>query len=147
MLFFTIRMDIFMNDMNVRYAHKSNQFWRLMYESGLIPTPLGPEDDSRLVEYGIGLTCLVPRASTSTSEISKAEWRSGYAELLKKIAQYRPFCVAFNGKSVFEVATGRKVSLASSFSHLTAPIYFLNCELLCKNDCHVCHMPYNVYHY
>src|SRR6185312_10297160 len=32
------------------YAGRGNQFWPLMYESGVIPEPIGYEDDRRVVE-------------------------------------------------------------------------------------------------
>src|ERR1700683_5236634 len=38
------------------YAGRSNHFWPVMYDSGVIPEPLEYAEDKRLVEFGIGLT-------------------------------------------------------------------------------------------
>jgi mismatch-specific thymine-DNA glycosylase len=43
------------------YAGRGNQFWPIMYESGVIPEPLSYEDDRRILEFGIGMTDLVKR--------------------------------------------------------------------------------------
>ena len=51
------------------YAGRDNQFWPIMYESGVIPEPLSYEDDRRMLEFGIGMTDLVsaPRAKSRKS--------------------------------------------------------------------------------
>jgi len=43
------------------YAGRGNQFWPLMYESGVIPEALTHNDDMRIIEFGIGMTDLVKR--------------------------------------------------------------------------------------
>ena len=43
------------------YAGRANQFWPILYESGVIPEPLSYEDDRRMLEFGIGMTDLVKR--------------------------------------------------------------------------------------
>ena len=47
------------------YAGRGNQFWPIMYESGVIPEPLSYEDDRRMLEFGIGMTDLVKRPTRS----------------------------------------------------------------------------------
>src|ERR1700740_323735 len=58
------------------YAGRTNQFWPIMYESGVIPEPLGYEDDRRMLEFGIGMTDLVKRPTRGIEEIE----RQGFAE-------------------------------------------------------------------
>jgi len=57
------------------YAGAGNQFWVLLHASGLVPEPLEPADDHRVMDFGVGLTDLVRtrvsrpgsrRSSTST---------------------------------------------------------------------------------
>lgn len=43
------------------FAGYSNRFWKLLYESGLVPERIGTEDDGRLKEWGFGITNLVAR--------------------------------------------------------------------------------------
>src|SRR5215469_2986075 len=74
------------------YAGRTNQFWSIMYESGVLPEPIGYEDDRRCLEFGIGMTDLVKRPTRGIEEM-------------------RPRVIAFNGKTVYEKFTGRPCKL------------------------------------
>jgi Uracil DNA glycosylase superfamily len=47
------------------YAGPGNDFWAFLYEAGLTPTRLTPNDDASLPRYGIGLTDLVKSIAQS----------------------------------------------------------------------------------
>ncbi|MFY9270694.1 MAG: mismatch-specific DNA-glycosylase [Candidatus Manganitrophaceae bacterium] len=83
------------------YARATNLFWPMLYESGLIPQMLKPEDDWKLVRFGIGLTDVVKRSSDSASELSQNEFEAGAIVVRNKIAMYRPRIVCFNGLTAF----------------------------------------------
>ncbi len=83
------------------YAGPGNLFWPLLYETGLVSAPLTYRDDVRVVEYGIGLTDLVKRSTPSSADLSTAEARAGAAVLERKLLQYAPKVVCFNGKGVY----------------------------------------------
>jgi TDG/mug DNA glycosylase family protein len=89
------------------YAGRGNQFWNLLYESGLVPERLRPEDDHRVLEFGLGLTDVVKRWSKSSSELRAEDYRQGAPRLTAKLRKYTPRVVAFNGKVVFENLHGR----------------------------------------
>jgi thymine-DNA glycosylase len=89
------------------YAGPGNHFWPLLYESGLVGEPIGWADDARTLEWGIGLTNMVDRASASVSDLSPDELRAGAAPLRAKIERYAPRVVCFNGKRIYEVFAGR----------------------------------------
>src|ERR1700679_1923336 len=93
------------------YAGRGNQFWPVMYESGVIPEPLGYEDDRRLLEFGIGMTDLVKRPTRGVEEIERQEFSEGRVLLAQKLADLRPRVTAFNGKMVYEKFTGRVCKL------------------------------------
>jgi double-stranded uracil-DNA glycosylase len=93
------------------YAGRGNQFWPLMYESGVIPEPLGYEDDRRIIEFGIGLTDLVKRPTRGIEEIERQEFAEGRVLLGQKLEEHRPRVVAFNGKMTFEKFAGRPCKL------------------------------------
>jgi len=59
------------------YAGRGNQFWPLLYESGVVPEMLSYNDDKRLVEFGVGLTDLVKRPTKSMEEIERQEFAEG----------------------------------------------------------------------
>lgn len=93
------------------YAGRTNQFWPIMYESGVIPEPLGYEDDRRMLEFGIGMTDLVKRPTRGIEEIERQEFAEGRVLLARKLEEFRPRIVAFNGKMVYEKFAGRVCKL------------------------------------
>ncbi len=93
------------------YAGRGNQFWSLLYESGLVPVPLKPEDDYRLLEFGIGVTDVVKRWSKSSSELRRGDYRLGIPLLREKLERAAPQAVAFNGKGAYQQYCGRLAEL------------------------------------
>lgn len=93
------------------YAGRTNQFWPIMYESGVIPEPLGYEDDRRMLEFGIGMTDLVKRPTREIEEIEREEFAEGRVLLAQKLEEMRPRVIAFNGKIVYEKFSGRPCKL------------------------------------
>jgi TDG/mug DNA glycosylase family protein len=79
------------------YAGPGNLFWRCLHESGLTPVLLRPEEDQRVLEFGIGITDCVPRPSRTASEVRRGEFRDAAPALTAKIELYRPRVVCFNG--------------------------------------------------
>src|SRR5580700_8747412 len=93
------------------YAGRGNQFWPIMYQSGVIPEPLGYEDDRRMLEFGIGMTDLVKRPTRGIDEIERQEFAEGRVLLAQKLEELRPRVIAFNGKITYEKFTGRPCKL------------------------------------
>lgn len=96
------------------FAGHSNRFWTLLFESGLIPEAIRAEDDSRLTEWGYGLTNLIPRMTPGIDTLRSEEYAAGARVLRRKVRRYRPAIVAFLGvtlfRSVFDLKAGAKVS-------------------------------------
>jgi TDG/mug DNA glycosylase family protein len=72
------------------YAGPGNQFWRLLYDSGLTSEQLSPAEDHLLPSYGFGLTDLL--RDPDTDEYLVGAFNG-------KIARYRPDAVAFTSKT------------------------------------------------
>src|ERR1700752_512517 len=53
------------------YAGRENEFWRLIFESGVVTEPFDYRDDKGVIEFGIGLTDLVKRPSKTTEELTR----------------------------------------------------------------------------
>ena len=85
------------------YAGPGNEFWPFLHQSGLTPVPLTPDDDARVLNFGLGLTDLVKEIAAS----SDAGLGSHYdAEgLVEKIERFTPAWLAFHGKTAGRVAT------------------------------------------
>ena len=83
------------------FAGYSNRFWRLLFESGLVPEPIGYADDRRLPEWGFGITNIVARPTPGIDTLRPEEYVVGRAALIRKIRRYRPRIVALVGVTVF----------------------------------------------
>lgn len=84
------------------YANPNNRFWKILYEAGLTPRKMRPEENSRLLDFGFGLTNIVARPTREAAEISKEEYKIGAEKLKKKIIRYQPQAVCFVGKGVYQ---------------------------------------------
>ena len=83
------------------FAGFSNRFWKLLFESGLVPERIGYEDDRRLPQWGYGITNIVARATPGIDTLERQEFVAGRATLIRKIRRYRPRIVAMVGVTVF----------------------------------------------
>src|SRR5262249_54950971 len=83
------------------FAGFSNRFWKLLYESGLVPEPITFADDDRLPDWGFGITNIVPRATSGIDALSPDEYLRGRKRLLSKIRTFHPRLVALVGVTVF----------------------------------------------
>jgi TDG/mug DNA glycosylase family protein len=83
------------------FAGFSNRFWKLLYDAGLVPEPIGYQDDTRLPEWGYGITNIVPRPTPGIDTLDKSEYAAGRVRLRRKILRYRPAVVVAVGVTVF----------------------------------------------
>ena len=101
MLFVGINPGIRSSLTGHHFAGFSNRFWRLLFESGLVPERITYQDDDRLTEFGYGITNIVPRPTPGIDTIAPAEYVAGRMRLRRKILRYRPPIVAMVGVTVF----------------------------------------------
>jgi TDG/mug DNA glycosylase family protein len=83
------------------FAGFSNRFWKLLYESGLVPEPITWEDDGRLPEFGFGITNLIARPSPGINDLKPADYVEGWKVLDRKIRKFRPQVVALVGVTLY----------------------------------------------
>jgi TDG/mug DNA glycosylase family protein len=83
------------------FAGFSNRFWKLLYESRLVPAPIGFADDARLPEWGYGITNIVARATPGIDTLRPEEYVAGRLRLRRKIRRFEPRVVALVGVTVF----------------------------------------------
>lgn len=85
------------------YAHPSNRFWHLLYESGITPKKHLPSETHDLQDlYSIGNTNICARPTRDGSGLSKDELREGALILEEKIRKLRPEAVCIVGKQIWE---------------------------------------------
>lgn len=83
------------------FAGPSNRFWKLLYESRLVPEPMTWADDGRLPEYGYGITNLVARPSPGIDVLRPTEYIDGWRILEQKIVRFRPEVLALVGVTLY----------------------------------------------
>jgi TDG/mug DNA glycosylase family protein len=89
------------------YAGPGNRFWSVLFEVGLTPVLLRPEQFATLPCYGLGLTDLAKQTSGNDARIAESDFDQ---DLLRaKIMTCAPAILAFNGKKAAEVFLGRCV--------------------------------------
>ena len=97
------------------FAGPSNRFWKLLFDSRLVPEPIGTADDHRLPEWGFGITNLVPRATPGIDTLRPAEYVAGALALRRKVRRWKPNVVALVGvtlcRAVFAVKPGVAIPL------------------------------------
>ena len=95
------------------FAFKPNRFWSALSASGLVPEPVGPEDDVRLLDWGIGLTDIVKRPTHGIHELTRREFVTGAKALQEKISRTRPHVVCFVGLTGYQICCGEKRRLGA----------------------------------
>jgi len=100
-LFVGINPGIRSSQTGHHFAGFSNRFWKLLYESRLVPEAISYEDDDRLPEWGYGITNIVPRPTPGIDTLHPEEYVAGRVRLRRKILRYRPRVVALVGVTVF----------------------------------------------
>src|SRR5688500_17200946 len=83
------------------FAGPSNRFWKLLWNSGLVPEPHSYQDDVRLPEWGYGMTNSGPRASPGIDDLKPVEYVAGWKALERKIRRFRPQVVALVGVTLY----------------------------------------------
>ncbi len=102
-LFVGINPGLRSSEVGHHYAGPSNRFWPLLFDAGLVPYRMIPQDDGRLLDYGYGFTNLIAKPTTGIQDLVKQDFLQGRDVLLAKIKEYQPALVAVLGISVARV--------------------------------------------
>lgn len=85
------------------FAGYSNRFWKLLFHARLVPERIGAEQDDRLLEWGFGITNLIPRPTPGIDTLKPSEYTAGLVVLRRKVRRWKPEIVAFVGVSLYRV--------------------------------------------
>jgi TDG/mug DNA glycosylase family protein len=105
-LFCGINPGLYSAAVGCHFARPGNRFWPALHRSGFTPELLGPAEQERLLDLGLGLTNLVERATAGAAELGAAELRAGGERLVGKLRRQRPAWVAFLGLGAYRTAFG-----------------------------------------
>ncbi|KAF5099770.1 hypothetical protein D0Z00_001511 [Geotrichum galactomycetum] len=85
------------------YAHRSNLFWKMIYESGCVNEPVTYHDDQSMIKrYRYGFHDLVLRSTRSMDELGRVEMLDNVPRLERTLQTYTPAIVCFVGKGIWE---------------------------------------------
>ncbi len=106
MLFAGINPSLYSAATGYHFARPGNRFWPALHESGFTPRQLRPDEQPVLLEYGLGITNVVARATARAGELGTAELRSGGAALTELAAGLGVGCLAVLGVTAYRAAYG-----------------------------------------
>ena len=106
-LFCGINPGLYSGATRHHFARPGNRFWRTLHLAGFTPEVVQPWEEHRLLDWEIGITNLVARATATADELSRAELIEGRKRLQRKVRRYAPAWVAVVGIGAYRTAFGR----------------------------------------
>ena len=103
-LFVGINPGLYTAAIGHHFGRPGNRFWPALYAAGLTPRLLSPYQERELLDYGIGITNVVNRATVDAAELTKDEIVRGGKTLVAKVRRYAPRCVAVLGLTTYRIA-------------------------------------------
>ncbi len=88
------------------FARPGNRFWPALHLGGFTPRQLGPDEQERLLGYGLGITNLAARATARADELTREELTAGGEVLYDKVVRLAPRWLAVLGVTAFRTAFG-----------------------------------------
>src|SRR5438132_12174003 len=77
------------------YAGRGNEFWPMLFESGVVPEPFDYHEDKRAIEFGVWLTDLGKSPSKGIEQLNREDYAAGRTVVSQKLEECAPHVVAF----------------------------------------------------
>lgn len=106
-LFCGINPGLYSGATGHHFARPGNRFWPALHRAGFTPRLLSPWEEKRLLDYDLGITNLVARATASAAELTPEELKAGRRRLEAKVRRYAPDWVAVVGIGAYRTAFER----------------------------------------
>src|SRR5687767_10666911 len=106
LLFVGINPSIMSAETGFHFAHPVNRFYPALRAAGILPDDVRTPAEAApvLVDRGVGITNLVPRATIRADELSDDELRAGRGRVEDVVRAHRPRVVAVVGITAFRTA-------------------------------------------
>ena len=88
------------------YAGSRNRFWLLLHQAGFTPRRLDPQEDHRVLEYGIGLTGVLLGCISTDNSLLPEPSEAARARLFGRLRECAPKVVCYNGRDVYRLCHG-----------------------------------------
>ena len=103
-LFCGINPGLYSAAVGHHFARPGNRFWPALFGAGFTDRLLSPFEDGRLLEWRLGCTNLVPRATARAEELTAAELELGAERLRELVRRCRPGWLAVLGVGAYRAA-------------------------------------------
>ena len=90
------------------FSGRSNRFWKVLHQSGFTPYQIEAVHDRTILNFGLGLTTAVARATSRADELSKEEFDNSLESFKAKITEFQPRYIAFLGKAAYKAFSKKK---------------------------------------
>ncbi|MGH2699367.1 MAG: G/U mismatch-specific DNA glycosylase [Actinomycetota bacterium] len=107
-LFCGINPGLYSGATGHHFARPGNRFWPALHHSGFTPHRIHPFDEHELIDYRLGITNFVERATARAGEVSHDELRAGRRRLEAKVRRFKPRWLALCGISAYRVVFAEK---------------------------------------
>lgn len=105
-LFCGINPGLYSGATGHHFARPGNRFWPTLRAAGFTDRLVRPWEEQQLLEYDLGITNLVARATATAAELGRDELLAGRGRLERKVRRCRPRVVAVLGIGAFRLAFG-----------------------------------------
>ncbi|KGE19247.1 mismatch-specific DNA-glycosylase [Paenibacillus wynnii] len=122
------------------YANPRNNFWRILFHSGLTPRLYDASEDGELLKLGYGFTNIVARQTRGAEDITREEYILGRELLRDKLERYRPQVACFVGKGVY-TEFSRRTKVDWGFQNVAEPVVDGVCEFVAPSSSGLVRMP------
>ena len=118
LLFVGINPGLWTAATGAHFARRGNRFYPALWRAGivdrLIDASAGMSDDDQalLLDRGIGITNVVPRASARADELTTEELVEGGRKLIETVARVHPKVIAVAGITAYRTAFGDRKATA-----------------------------------
>ena len=103
-LFCGINPGLYTAAVGHHFARPGNRFWPALHKSGFTDRLLSPFEERELLKSGIGISNVVPHATASAAELTRADFIAGGRTLATKVKRYRPQVIAILGVGAYRHA-------------------------------------------
>lgn len=106
-LFCGINPGLYTAAIGHHFGRPGNRFWPALFAGGFTPRLLSPFEEHELLEWGLGITNVVARATATADMLTPQEQREGAKLLAKKVRRYKPRVMAVLGVGAYRAGFDR----------------------------------------
>src|SRR5688572_6218954 len=109
-LFCGINPGLYTAAIGHHFGRPGNRFWPTLFAAGFTPRLLSPFEERELLNWGYGITNVVPHATAAAEELTAEDYVSGGKRLVAKVRRYKPKVLAVLGVGAYRTAFARRAA-------------------------------------